>query len=130
MKQLLLIAIGGAAGALSRYWLSAAVMALASRSNLAFFPYGTLLVNVIGSLMMGVFYVLIVDKALLPADLKSVAMVGFLGAFTTFSTFSLEAVNLFENGQPLAAFIYIVASVVICILAAALAVSLTRLIVI
>ncbi|ROS04556.1 CrcB protein [Sinobacterium caligoides] len=89
---------------------------------------GTLLVNIIGSVVMGVMYVLITEKGSLHPDFRSVLMVGLLGAFTTFSTFSLEAINFFESGHAQIAIVYIVASVVLSIAAAWLAVTLTRMI--
>jgi CrcB protein len=78
--------------------------------------------------MMGMLYVLIVEKAILPAELRNILMVGFLGAFTTFSTFSLDALALWQNGHLSLALAYIAASVILCLMGMALAVALTRLI--
>ncbi len=126
MKQLIFIAVGGAGGALARYWLSAAVSTLTHSFNAGHFPWGTLLVNVLGSFGMGVMYVLITEKMALHADWRAVAMVGFLGAFTTFSTFSLEAVVLLERGDILLALAYVAASVIVCLLALAVAMYMMR----
>ena len=124
MKHLLFIALGGAGGALARHWLSNAVHGLAGPH----FPLGTLAVNLIGSFCIGVMYVLIVERGLVHPDWRSVAMVGFLGAFTTFSTFSLETIALMENGQGLMAAGYVIGSVLLCITGVWLAMGLTRLI--
>ena len=129
MKHLLLIAVGGAAGSLCRYGLVNVInKANETRESLAMFPIGTLSVNVIGSFCIGIMYVLIAEKLSLHPDWRNIAMVGFLGAFTTFSTFSLEAINLLENGQLANAVAYVVSSVVVCILAAWLAIVLIRMV--
>jgi len=124
MGKLLLIAFGGAAGALCRHWLMNAV----NTWHHVLFPYGTLAVNVIGSLFIGIMYVLIVEKLSLHADWRNITIIGFLGAFTTFSTFSLEAVTLLENGQIMTALVYVLSSVVLCIIAVWVAMILTRLV--
>ena len=125
MKQLLLIALGGAGGALCRYGL----VNLISQIQQGKFPYGTLSVNVIGSFLIGIMYVLIAEKVALHPDWRSILIVGFLGAFTTFSTFSLEAITLLENGQIMTAFTYIVSSLIMCLLVAWVAITLTRLVI-
>jgi CrcB protein len=91
------------------------------------FPYATLSVNVVGSLLMGILYVLIVEKGGLPDQTRHILMVGFLGAFTTFSTFSLDAISLWQNGGQLMALIYVVSTVALCLLSIILAIWLTRL---
>jgi CrcB protein len=122
MQETLAIALGGAMGSLSRYWFGNLITHFAG----AHFPYATLLVNVLGSLLMGVFYVLMIEKTHLSALWRSVTIIGFLGAFTTFSTFSLQAFALFEESRFIAALVYILTSVLVCILAAALGVFATR----
>ncbi len=124
MKHLLFIALGGAGGALARHWISSLVHSVGS----SHFPLGTLSVNVLGSFLIGLMYVLIVEKSVLHPDWRSVFIVGFLGAFTTFSTFSLEAVALLENGQGVTAAMYILTSVTVCIGSVWFAMTLTRLI--
>lgn len=124
MKNLILIAIGGASGALCRHWLVNLVNEF-SRSR---FPFGTLTVNLLGSFFIGIMYVLITERLTLHPDWRSVSMVGFLGAFTTFSTFSLETIALLENGQLFHACVYTLSSLSLCIFAAWCAVSLARLI--
>jgi CrcB protein len=113
MKHLLFIALGGAGGALARHWLSMLVHSSA-RSH---FPWGTLLVNVLGSFAIGIAYILIVERGAVHPDWRSVSMVGFLGAFTTFSTFSVETLALYESGQVGTALLYTGSSVVVCLLA-------------
>ena len=118
------VAFGGALGALCRYWMYNTWTKLAENQ----FPYVTLMVNVAGSLLIGVAFVLLVERNHIGLEWRNVINVGFLGAFTTFSTFSLDALGLIEQGQVSLAFIYIMSSVVICILAAWLGITITRLI--
>ena len=119
MTQILIIAFAGAIGALSRY-------ALVSSIGLKAFPWATLTVNVVGSLLMGVAYVLIVDKSIISEAYKPFVMTGFLGAFTTFSTFSLEAWQLIDRGDIISAIAYILSSVVLCIVALTVGIALSR----
>jgi CrcB protein len=90
------------------------------------FPLGTLMVNIVGSFAIGVVYVLLAERQLIHADWRGVLMVGFLGAFTTFATFSLETITLFESGHTLQAAGYMIGSAVVCVLMAGLAMQLTR----
>lgn len=113
MTTILAIAGGGAAGALMRYWCSNGIHALLGRG----FPYGTLFVNVSGSLVMGLLYALLVERFNLAPEWRAALMVGFLGAFTTFSSFSIESLNLLEQGEVLKVGLNIVASVSLCLVA-------------
>ncbi len=122
MNHLLAIAFGGALGAVARFLASTGVYRLAGRD----FPYGTLTVNVLGSLLMGFLYILLVERASLGTEWRAALLVGFLGAFTTFSTFSIETLNLLEEGALVRAAVNIVASVVFCLLAAWVGVLLGR----
>ena len=122
MKYLLFIALGGASGAVSRYLLATWVHTLWEGR----FPLGTLVVNMLGSFAIGIVYVLLVERQFIHADWRGVLMVGFLGAFTTFSTFSLETITLFEAGHTLQAAVYMVSSAVVCVVMAGLAIQLTR----
>ncbi len=121
MKFLLFIALGGAGGAVSRYLLSNWIHGLWEGR----LPMGTLMVNLLGSFAIGVIYVLI-ERQVVHPDWRGVLMVGFLGAFTTFSTFSLEAISLFESGHALHAIGYMTASAVLCVVMAGMAIQLTR----
>ena len=122
MNQLLAIAGGGAIGALLRYWVSTGVYALAGRN----FPYGTLAVNVLGSMLMGLLFVLLIERMADNSIWRAALLVGLLGAFTTFSTFSIETLNLMEEGAYTRALLNMLLSVVLCIAAAWLGVKLGR----
>jgi fluoride exporter len=111
--QVLAIAAGGALGAVLRFWMSSGIYGLLGRS----FPYGTLAVNVLGSLLMGFLYVLLIDKLALAPQWRAAILIGLLGAFTTFSTFSMETLNLLEEGEPFKALLNILLSVTLCLLA-------------
>lgn len=101
-------------GAVFRYLVSNGVYQWLGRG----FPWGTLVVNVMGSLLMGVLFVLLTERLALDGFWKAFLMVGFLGAFTTFSTFSLETLQLIEEGALLRALLNVVGSVVLCVVAA------------
>lgn len=122
MYTYLAIAFGGAAGAMTRYW----VHSLIQDYNRGAFPYGTFAVNVVGSFLIGVFFVVFTERVLLDAQWRPVVIVGFLGAMTTFSAFSLESLLLFEQGLYNTALLYILGSVVVCLLAAMLGLQATR----
>jgi len=111
MMQVLAIAVGGASGALLRFWTSQGVHLWFGRS----FPFGTLAVNVIGSLLMGVLYVYLLDRTQIAPEWRAALLIGLLGAFTTFSTFSIETLNLLEQGEQLKAMFNIVLSVGLCL---------------
>lgn len=125
MKYLIFIALGGATGAVSRYLLANWVHTLWEGR----FPLGTLLVNMLGSFAIGIVYVLLVERQLIHADWRGVLMVGFLGAFSTFATFSLETITLFESGHAVQAAVYMLGSAVVCVVMAGLAMHLTRVLV-
>ncbi len=122
MNQVLAIAGGGAVGAVLRYWVSSGVYALTGRG----FPYGTLVVNVLGSVVMGFLYIWLLERMPGGVAIRAFLIIGLLGAFTTFSTFSLETLNLMEAGQIARAVLNTLLSVVLCIGAAALGVMLAR----
>ena len=113
MTNLLCIAGGGALGALLRFWASNGVHALVGRS----FPWGTLAVNVSGSFAMGMVFVFMLERMDVGAEWRAAIMTGLLGAFTTFSTFSMETLNLVEAGDPGRALANVVMSVVLCLAA-------------
>lgn len=116
------IALGGAAGAMSRYWLHTAIESY----NRGSFPVGTLIVNTAGSFLIGVVFVVLAERAQLDAQWRPVLIIGFLGAMTTFSAFSLEGLLLLQLGHYNTALLYILGSVVVCLLATLLGMQLTR----
>lgn len=111
MSQVVAIALGGAVGSVLRFWMSSSVHALLGRS----FPYGTLSVNVLGSLLMGFLFVLFLDRLGNDTVLRAGVLIGLLGGFTTFSAFSIETVNLIEQGEHLRAALNAAASVLLCV---------------
>lgn len=122
MNTLIFIACGGAVGALLRYSLQVAIPATTGK-----LPVAMLLANVLGSLAMGILFVLIQEKTLLAEWLRPLLMVGLLGAFTTFSTFSLDTIRLLEAGQFAVAITNILLSVVLSVGAAYMGITITRL---
>ncbi len=113
MSQLFAIALGGALGALLRFWGANGVYLLLGRD----FPYGTLVINVFGSLVMGLLFVLLVERSGSAPEWRALLMVGLLGSFTTFSTFSLETLALLEGGEVAKALLNVFLSVLLCLLA-------------
>jgi len=113
LTNLIAIAVGGAFGALSRYGASQWVYSLLGRS----FPFGTLVVNVAGSFVMGFLAVLLIERLVAGPELRAFLMIGFLGSFTTFSTFSLETVNLISSGEVIKAGVNMLISVFVCVTA-------------
>ena len=122
MSQILAIAAGGAVGAVLRFLMSNGIYGLLGRG----FPYGTLAVNVLGSLLMGFLYILFLERVTTGPELRAALPVGLLGAFTTFSTFSIETLNLIEQADYMKALLNMVASVAACVLAAWLGLTLGR----
>ena len=113
MIRILMIALAGAAGALSRYGLGTA----AQRLFPAGFPGGTLVVNVIGCFLIGLLTSMSLDRFSLSLTSRLVLVVGFLGAFTTFSAFGYDTLNLLRNGTILRAMLNVVLSVGLGLLA-------------
>ena len=113
MKVLIFIAMGGAVGAVLRYGASLGVYSFMGRG----FPYGTLFVNVTGSLLMGLLGVLMLERFNIGPEWRAAVLVGVLGSFTTFSTFSIETLNLLEQGDVMRAVTNILLSVLVCLVA-------------
>ena len=111
--QYLAIAGGGAIGALLRYFLINGTNSLLGRG----FPYGTLLVNVSGSFLIGLISIMLLEKGHYSPDWRGFLVVGILGSFTTFSTFSMESYILLTTGDVLKGIMNISANVGVCLLA-------------
>lgn len=114
ISTVLQVALGGAIGAVLRFGMAAAVA----------FPIGTLAVNIVGSFLMGIAFVLLAEKGL--DRWMPFVMAGVLGGFTTFSAFSLDTLKLYEAGRIGAAGGYAIASVLLSLTALLLAVILAR----
>ena len=114
MNQLVVIALGGAFGAIMRFFVSSGVYHWLGRG----FPYGTLTVNILGSFLIGLLTeALVLQRIAITMEYRAAILVGFMGSFTTFSTFSLETLYLLEQGNLLKASLNIVISVCACIFA-------------
>lgn len=122
MRQVLAIAAGGAIGSLLRYWVSSGTHALLGRG----FPYGTFTVNVLGSLLIGFLYIWLLERVVAGPVVRAFLLIGVLGGFTTFSSFSIESLNLIEAGQMMKALVNVLLSVTVCIAAAGLGVLIAR----
>ncbi len=111
MTQVLAIGLGGALGSVLRYGLSLWVHSIAGRG----FPWGTLAVNVLGCLLMGVLFVIFTERLSDNTALRAGILIGVLGGFTTFSSFSIETFNLVDQGEHLKASANAAASLLLCI---------------
>ncbi|MFV0334982.1 MAG: fluoride efflux transporter CrcB [Tropicimonas sp.] len=114
------VALGGAIGAVSRHLTGLAMRALLGGG----FPWGTLTVNIVGSLLMGGLVVLLERRG--ATQLMPLITTGFLGGFTTFSAFSLDAITLFEDGRSGMALVYVAASVLVSLVALAVGLAVAR----
>ncbi|WP_185962568.1 fluoride efflux transporter CrcB [Thalassomonas sp. M1454] len=112
----LFIAIGGACGACLRFFIMQIVFNFLGKG----FPFATLIVNISGSLIMGVLYGLIEQGSIEVVLYRTLIGIGFLGAFTTFSTFSLDTLLLLQHGEIMKALINVLLNVLLCVLAAGL----------
>jgi CrcB protein len=117
MLKYVLVSLGAAVGGALRYWLSNYVYKFLPEN----FPYGTLAVNVIGSFLVGFFIFYLSDREIISTNLKLLLTVGFCGGFTTFSTFSLETVNLLHDSEFLLAGFNILLNFFLCLLGVYLA---------
>jgi fluoride exporter len=109
MNQVLQLVIGGALGTLSRYSMSVFVYKVFG----ADFPYGTLAVNLTGCFLVGFLASITEDRFVLGSNIRVFLMIGFCGAFTTFSTFILETSNLIKDGEALRALLNVLLSVIV-----------------
>jgi len=109
MGNLLYIGVGGFMGAIARFWLSGRVQDLSGSIG---FPYGTLAINLVGCFLLGILSYLIDVRGMFTPEVRSLLIIGLLGAFTTFSTFSLETFNLLTAGETFRALLNISSSVI------------------
>lgn len=124
MDKFILISLGGILGANARYWLGG----WAAQRWGTTFPFGTLLINLSGSLVLGVFLTLATERFLIDPRWRVLFAIGFLGAYTTFSTYTYESVNLMLNGQWLPGVLNLLGSALLGGAAAAIGIFLGRLI--
>lgn len=124
MGQAIAVAIGGAIGSVLRFQIGKKVQALAS-SN---FPYGVFLVNITGCFLIGILTMLLLDRFNVSPIWRAAILIGFLGGYTTFSSFTNDAINLLRTGQYLIGFLYIFSSLILSLLATWIGLMLGRII--
>jgi fluoride exporter len=121
MIQYVMVAVGGAMGAMARFWVYNATATWGHKPAWATFG-----INVSGAFLIGMFFVLLTERGSMQPELRSLIVVGFLGAFTTYSTYSLDAWQLFEQGEFGIALMYLLGTMLVCLLATWLGLALTR----
>ncbi len=124
MKEIILVALGGAVGSILRHFLSSRIAYYTGNG----FPYGTMAVNVVGSLVIGILFgiLLTYPRLGLNRHVDALLIAGFCGGFTTFSAFSLQTFHLLERGNLIAAALNIFGSVVLCLLSVWTGLSMVR----
>jgi len=121
MMQYIMVALGGALGAMARFWVYNVTAIYGHKPAWATFG-----INALGAFLIGVFFVLLAERSTIQVELRSLIVVGFLGAFTTYSTYSLDALQLLEQGQIGIALMYLLGTMLVCLLATWLGLALTR----
>lgn len=124
VKQLLAVAIGGASGAVLRWLMAGSVQRFTGGA----FPWGTFAVNALGSFLLGFLFVWLIERSTAGELVRLALTVGLLGAFTTFSTYSLESIRLLQEGAYGMAAGNVIGQVVVCLLLTWLGIQLARLI--
>lgn len=119
---IVLIALGGPAGAATRYVLDTSI----SQAVASAFPWGTFVINLSGSLVLGLLFALATERGVLPAEIRGPVMIGFVGAYTTFSTLMLESWRLVEDGAPMLAAVNLAASILLGLVAVVVGLALGR----
>ncbi len=122
MDKFLVISAGAILGANARYWIGD----WAAQKLGANFPYGTFIINLTGSLLIGFFLTLATERLMIDPRLRLLIAVGFLGAYTTFSTYAYESFNLIINGQWMSGLINLFGSTLLGVLAVGLGVYLGK----
>jgi fluoride exporter len=122
LKDFLAISVGAIAGANGRYWMSR----YAARLLGPVFPYGTLMINVLGSLSVGFFVIWTTERVLVDPRWRLLVVVGFCGAFTTFSSYAFESMAFFEQGQWSSFFANVISNNLLCLGAALTGMALAR----
>jgi CrcB protein len=112
MKNLLFVFLGGGLGSLGRYWLGKYFQGVFNVN----FPVNTLIINILASLILGLVMGFYLSKSL-PDAYRLLLVVGFCGGFSTFSTFGYETLQLLQQGQFFQSFLYVLSSVLCCVLA-------------
>lgn len=107
MDKIVLVGVGGAVGSILRYWVSGYVQDLSQSIG---FPFGTLAVNLLGCLVIGILSQLGDDRGVFTPESRALIFIGVLGGFTTFSTFANESMNLFRDGENLPGIVNVAAS--------------------
>ena len=120
--QLIAVAIGGAGGAVMRWLMASGIQRLAGGP----FPWGTFAVNAIGSFLLGFLFVWLIERSTVSELVRLALTVGFLGAFTTFSTYSLESIRLLQEGALTLAFGNVIGQVLVCLTLTWLGIQLAR----
>jgi CrcB protein len=113
LDKYIAVALGGALGATARFWISSVV----SERFPTRFPLGTLIINVTGSLIVGFFLTLVTERINIHPNLRLAVAVGFVGAYTTFSTFEYETFRLLETGSGITGFMNVILSLMLGFLA-------------
>ncbi|MFP5304586.1 MAG: fluoride efflux transporter CrcB [Gammaproteobacteria bacterium] len=122
MTQWLAVAVGGALGAVARFAVARVSTTLLGPA----FPFGTLLVNVLGSFVAGLLYVRLIEQGIADGGLRALLIVGFLGAFTTFSAFSVETLRLLEDVGLGSALLNVALNLLLCLGACMVGLSIGR----
>ena len=120
--QLVAVAVGGACGAVMRWLMASGIQKVAGGA----FPWGTFAVNALGSFLLGFLFVWLIERSTLSELMRLALTVGFLGAFTTFSTYSLESIRLLQEGALALAFGNVIGQVIVCLTLTWLGIQLAR----
>lgn len=123
MNQLLFVFIGGGLGSLARFSINKFIQENIDKT----FPFGTLSVNVLASIVLGIFIGMAEVKSLTNPNYKALIAIGFCGGFSTFSTFSNDTLELIQNNRMLEAFLNILLNVILCIFATFAGITLVKL---